>query len=128
LVLYENHFIAEMPGNDNFTNWFLNVYLKRYPSPPRNNTYSWTNENLASKNFNFVAEERFKNPVSLNKRQLALYFTTQSNIIAAVEGGQTTYEEVEKWLDQELASFFDNDDITQTINFGNWIKFIQRAN
>jgi ubiquinone/menaquinone biosynthesis C-methylase UbiE len=126
LVLYENYFISEMAGNDNFTNWFQNVYLRKYPSPPRNNAYSWTNENLAPKNFNFVTEERFKNSITFNKKQLALYFTTQSNIIAAVEKNETTYEQVENWLDKELASFFYNDDTTQTINYGNWIKFIQR--
>jgi ubiquinone/menaquinone biosynthesis C-methylase UbiE len=128
LVLYENHFIAEMVGNDNFAKWFPNVYLKRFPSPPRNNTYSWTNENLIPKNLNFIAEEKFKNAVSLNRKQLALYFTTQSNIIAAVEKNQATYEEVENWLSHELTSFFADDDATETINYGNWIKYIQRTN
>jgi len=127
LVLYENYFIAEMVGNNTFTNWFREVYLKKFPSPPRNNDYPWTNENLIPKNFNFITEERFKNAISFNKKQLALYFTTQSNIIAAVEKNQTTYREVDNWLHEELASFFDNDDTTQTINYGNWIKFIQRA-
>lgn len=128
LVLYENYFISEMIGNDDFNHWFPDVYLKKYPSPPRNNTYSWTMENLILKNLNFVTEERFKNAIIFNKRQLALYFTTQSNIIAAVENGQTTYGQVENWLNQELASFFEDDETTQTINYGNWIKFIQRAN
>ena len=127
LVLYENHFIAEMVGNKNFTDWFSNSYLKRFPSPPRNDGYAWTNENLNPKNFDFIAEERFKNAVTLTKKQLALYFTTQSNVIAAVEMAQTTYEQVENWLDQELASFFENDNTSQTINYGNWIKYIQRA-
>ena len=117
-----------MVGNNQFTNWFLNVYLKKYSSPPRNNSYAWTNENLISKNFKFISEEKFKNAINFNKKQLALYFTTQSNIIAAVEKNQTTYEEVENWLDQELASFFDTEETTQTINYGNWIKYIQRAN
>ena len=128
LVLYENHFISEMVGNDNFTNWFPDIYLKKFPSPPRNNTYDWTNENLNPKNLNSITEEKFKNSVTLTKKQLALYFTTQSNIIAAVEENQTTYEQVENWLDKELASFFDNDDAIQTINYGNWIKYIQRLN
>ncbi len=127
LVLYENYFISEMVGNNNFASWFPNVYLKKYPSPPRTNAYSWTKENLNPKNFTFVTEERFKNSISFNKKQLALYFTTQSNIIAAVEQKQTTYELVENWLNQELVPFFDNDYTTQTINYGNWIKFIQRV-
>jgi ubiquinone/menaquinone biosynthesis C-methylase UbiE len=128
LVLYENYFISEMVGNDNFTNWFPNVYLKKYPSPPRNNAYPWTNENLIPKNFNFITEERFKNSITFNKKQLALYFTTQTNIIAAVEKKETTYDEVENWLNKELAPFFDDDDTIQTIKYGNWIKFIQRSN
>jgi ubiquinone/menaquinone biosynthesis C-methylase UbiE len=126
LVLYENHFIAEMVGSESFTNWFPDLYLKKFPSPPRNNDYPWTRENLLPKNFLFGKEERFKNAVTLNKKQLALYFTTQSNIIASVEKGQTTYEAVDEWLYEELSSFFDNDDTTRTIYFGNWIKYMQR--
>ena len=126
LVLYENHFIAEMAGNDNFTNWFTDVYLKKFPSPPRNNAYNWTSENLITKNFSFVKEERFKNSISFNKQQLVLYFTTQSNIIAAVERNEITYEQVENWLDLELAPYYDMEESTRTINYGNWIKYIQR--
>jgi ubiquinone/menaquinone biosynthesis C-methylase UbiE len=128
LVLYENYFISKMAGNENFGNWFFEVYLKKFPSPPRNNTYSWINENLSSKNFDFITEERFENSIIFNKKQLVLYFTTQSNIIAAVDKNPTTYSQVENWLSEELASFFDNDDVTQIINYGNWIKFIQRSN
>jgi ubiquinone/menaquinone biosynthesis C-methylase UbiE len=127
LVLYENYFIAEMVGDANFTHWFQDVYLNRFPTPPRNNSYSWTNENLITKNFHFITEDSFKNSVTFNKEQLTLYFTTQSNIIAAVEKNQTTYEQVDNWLDEQLASFFDNDDTTRTINYGNWIKYLQRA-
>lgn len=127
LVLYENHFISEMAGNENFSHWFPDVYLKNFPSPPRNNAYAWNNENLKPKNFNFVTEEKFKNAVTLTKKQLVLYFTTQSNIIAAVESGQTTYGEVEKWLDVELTPFFETADETRTIFYGNWIKYLQRA-
>lgn len=127
LVLYENHFIADMAGNKSFTNWFPDVYLKKFPSPPRNNAYPWTNENLAPKQFNLVTEEKFTNAVVLDKKQLSLYFTTQSNIIAAVENNSTSYEQVEDWLDNELSLFFADDDTTQTINYGNWIKYIQRT-
>lgn len=126
LVLYENYFISEMVGDDRFSTWFPGVYIKKFPSPPRNNNYPWNNENLQSKNFTLVNEERFKNTVSFNKKQLALYFTTQSNIIAAVESKQTTYEEVEDFLEKELSGFFENDDVIKTINYGNWIRYIQK--
>ena len=128
LVLYENHFIAEMPAKDSFSNWFSQVYLRKYPSPPRNNNYIWTNETLNSRNFMLAKEEIFKNPIVFNKLQLILYFTTQSNIIAAVDKGQTTYERAEAWLNKELETYFAHEDDIQTIHFGNWIKYLQRAN
>jgi ubiquinone/menaquinone biosynthesis C-methylase UbiE len=126
LVLYDNFFISEMAGNEQFKDWFPNVYLKKFPSPPRNDKYHWTNDNLTKMNLNFVAEEKFKNPVIFNKSQLKLYFTTQSNIISKVETRETTYEAAEHWLDKELSAFFTSDDEVRTINFGNWMKFIQR--
>lgn len=128
LVLYENHFISEMIGNDDFSKWFPDIYLKKFPSPPRNDGYSWTNENLESKDFSLVTEEKFTNPVTLSKKQLILYFTTQSNVIAAVEKNLTTYSEAENWLEQELIRFFSDDITAQIINFGNWIKYIRRVN
>lgn len=128
LILYENHFIAEMSGKENFASWFTNVYLKKFPSPPRNNDYIWTNENLATKNFIFLNEEKFKNPIVFNKKQLALYFSSQSNVITAVENGQTSYEQAEEWLSMELSQYFENDDTKNTIHFGNWIKYLQKSN
>jgi ubiquinone/menaquinone biosynthesis C-methylase UbiE len=127
LVLYENYFLFEMEGAEEFSTRFAQAYLEKYPSPPRNNAYKWTNENLHSKGFNFMTEERFKNSVVFTKQQLLLYFTTQSNIIAAVENGFSTYEEVESWLSKELSQFFPSDDSERTINYGNWIKFIQKS-
>lgn len=126
LVLYENHFIAEMEGNEQFSSWFPEVYIKKFPSPPRNNGYAWDNNNLHPKKFDLVKEEKFTNPIRFNKKQLALYFTTQSNIIAAVESGQTSYEEVDSWLDNELAAFFETADTIHTIHYGNWIKYLQK--
>ncbi|MEO7922688.1 MAG: class I SAM-dependent methyltransferase [Chitinophagaceae bacterium] len=127
LVLYENHFISEMPGFEVFDNWFPGVYLKKYPSPKRNNNYEWTDENLKDKGFRFIKEETFKNPVDLTKEQLILYFTTQSNITAAVENKISGYEEIETWLDKELTVFFGSGQ-KRTINYGNWVKYLQKIN
>jgi ubiquinone/menaquinone biosynthesis C-methylase UbiE len=127
LVLYENHFISEMPEVEEFQNWFPQVYLKKYPSPKRNNSYEWTNENLEDKGFRFIKEEKFKNLVEFTKEKLILYFTTQSNITAAVENKVSGYEEIEIWLDEKLTPFFENKN-KRTINYGNWIKYLQKIN
>lgn len=126
LILYENHFISEMQGVNEFCLWFPEVYCKKFPSPPRQNNYAWTNENLSNKHFRLDFEDQFKNEVELTKEELIVYFTTQSNITSAVENNLATYAEVEHWLDQELSPFFAN--TTRKINYGNWIKYLQKTN
>ena len=127
LILYENHFIAEMEGHEDFKTWFYDVYLKKFPYPPRHKDYSRANENLDPKNFDFVKEEKFKNPVSMTRRKLALYFTTQSNVIAAVENNSITYEEADQWLERELVSFYKDDSLSYTIHYGNWIRYVRKS-
>lgn len=127
LVLYDNFFIADMPGQNNFRSWFTDVYMDKFPAPTRNNTYDWSQANLQPKHLEFVHEETFTNPITYNKEQLALYFTTQSNIIDAIENRGMRQEEIEGWLENELLAFFDTKETTRIVNFGNWIKYIQRT-
>ena len=117
-----------MVDNAAFKNWFTSIYLKKYPSPPRNNKYQWTKENLNTKNLDFVFEKTYENSIAYNKKDLALYLTTQTNIISAVEKGETTYEVAEHWLAEELSAFFYSESTMQTVIYGNWIKFIRRVN
>lgn len=126
LVVYENYFLSEMDGNEKFTRWYPEVFLKKFPATPRNDKYDWTNANLNSKNLNLMTEDTFKNPVTLNKKQLISYLTSQSNIIASVESRKSTYADAEEFLSNELSFFFDTDESLKTFYFGNWIKYLQK--
>ena len=55
-----------------------------------------------------------------------LYFTTQSNITAYIENKNATYDEIETWLDKELDAFFPDATTQRIINYGNWVKYIQK--
>jgi ubiquinone/menaquinone biosynthesis C-methylase UbiE len=127
LVLYENYFNSAIEGIEGFAAWFTDVYLRQFPTPPRNNRYNWADENLQPMGLHFITELRTVYSIPLTKKQLALYLTTQSNIIAKVEGGRFTYGEVQTWLHKELTPFFPFDDeAPRAVSYGNWIKFIQR--
>ncbi|HEY2582593.1 MAG TPA: class I SAM-dependent methyltransferase [Mucilaginibacter sp.] len=128
LVIYENHFSGEMDEREDFKKWVNEIFYKEsFPSPPRNKDYDWSAENLEAKNFTIYIPENFKNTVSFNKNQMISYFLSQSNISAAIEGGKTTYHEVEKWLDIELSEFFENTFVKSTLYYGNWIKYLQKT-
>ena len=126
LVLYDNYFISEMVDEIKFNYWFPEIYLKAFPSPNRKNNYEWSIENLSPKGFLFIKEEIFKNTIEFTKEELILYFTTQSNITACIESGNSTYVDIENWLDKELSQFFSTQK-KRKINFGNWIKYLQKG-
>ena len=127
LVLYENYFDAALEAVPAFREWFTNVHLARFPTPPRNNRYDWSNDNLHEMGLQFKEELRSTYTIPMTKKQLALYLTTQSNVIAKVEGGELRYDDVLDWLDAALDRFFSGEESSRMVNFGNWIKFIQRV-
>ena len=127
LALYENYFDAVLEEAPGFKEWFANDYLTKFPTPPRNNRYDWTNENLETKGLHFMEELRSTYAIPMTKKQLALYLTTQSNVIAKVEGGELGYDDVLDWLNEALDGFFSVREGSCMVNFGNWIKFIRRV-
>jgi ubiquinone/menaquinone biosynthesis C-methylase UbiE len=126
LVLYENFFKGEMVDVPAFAKWVSNVYLQRLPSPPRNKHYAWTAENLEPRGWRVEPMEQFTNEVSFTMDQQIRYFTTQSNVVAVVESGRLTYEDIENWLVDELTPFFGEEGETQTVVYGNWIRYFQK--
>lgn len=105
LVIYNNFFFGTMEENEEFARWHREVYLARYPSPPRASQPLAAAE-AARHQFTFHAPEDYTNTVSFSAEELAGYLTTQSNIIAAVEQRGETFEQAEAWLADELSKLF----------------------
>lgn len=124
LLIYMNYFTSKMDGNDDFLKWADGVHYKKFPTPPRNNTYDWSAENLGKKGFSIYTADEFENGVYFDKRQLIDYLTTQSNVEAAVK--QTSiYSDIEAWLDKELSLYFSADG-KHLFWFGNRLNYLQK--
>lgn len=104
LIVYDNYFA----GSDNgaFNVWHQESYLKRYPSPPRP-WAAFAAEDAAQEGFHLVGDEVIRNTISFSHFRLIDYFTTQSNIIAAVEEGNESITETRAWLKENLECFFE---------------------
>lgn len=102
-------------------------YLKRYPSPPRNSQYEWNEEKLLNQfGLAYLGENKFVNTISFTKEELILYFTTQSNISAAVELKGESYNDIENWLTAELKHFYTVKQV-QLFHFGNKVNLLQKV-
>jgi hypothetical protein len=104
LIVYDNYFA----GSDNnlFNAWHQQSYLERYPSPPRE-WPSFSTKGAAQKGFRLVDHEMLGNTITFTLEELIDFFVTQSNIIAAVEGGQEKIAETRAWLQENLQRFYD---------------------
>ncbi|PTQ92873.1 methyltransferase family protein [Mucilaginibacter yixingensis] len=126
LVLYENFFMGEMEDAIDFKLWNTEVYLKKFPSPPRNKNYAWTEDNLRERGFDLRHTENFANALQLSRHELVSYLITQSNVIARVENKECKYPAVTNWLNAQLSPFYDDTSQRRVLYYGNWIKYLQK--
>lgn len=106
LLFYFNWFqrgIIDMPE---FKVWYDSEYLKRYPQPPRKNQIGFDNK-LAEGLFKVTGPDEIPNELSLTQEQLIAYIVSQSNVIAVVEQGNESIENVVKWLTESTNRFFE---------------------
>lgn len=124
LVIYNNGFSGQMRENEAFSLW-NQEYLLRYPTPPRNYG-GFTPEDATLGGFHFANAENFTNEVPFSVEQLTGYLLTQSNVIAAVEQGSDTIEDVQSWISQSLQSLFPT--LVCHFHFSGYIWFLQKEN
>lgn len=119
LVAYDNYLSGQMTENAEFYLWYKKEYLERYPIPPRGKI-DFTSENTNPYGFRLHKEEWVKNIVGFSLEGIVDYLVTQSNVIAAVEGGKEKIEEVKEWLTESIKSMFGNAEENFLFNTSIW--------
>jgi ubiquinone/menaquinone biosynthesis C-methylase UbiE len=125
LIVYDNCFLEQMQENAEFRSWFKEQFMTKYPSPPRAHV-SFGPEDSENEGFHFVNRDEYQNLVKFSFETLVDYLITQSNIIAAVEGGNEKIEDVKQWLTENISPFFGNRQ-EATFLFGGRIWYLQKA-
>ena len=108
LAVYNMVFPGDMVGNDTYKAWHKEVYLTKYPSPPRKSRP--LSELLGERDYGLTLVEGVKLslPVQFTAHQLRNYLTTQSNIDVALQAG-ASLAEIDAWLNAALRPFFTNE-------------------
>lgn len=123
LIIYNHAFAGEMACNSAFARWNED-YLRRYPSPPRD-ARPLAPTDLAAAGFVVLADRRFTHPWPFSLEELVDYLITQSNVIAAVESGRETIEEVRKWIRDGVGPCFLGE--RESFRFKGSVQVLQRA-
>lgn len=121
LIVHDHGFTAEMEGNPDFIQWFRDVYLDRYPPPPRDR--SWRPPDDLGE-WMHVGMERYSHPVPFGVGDLASYLITQSNLQAVIHSGEQTADELRAWLIAETDQFFGS--TTESFTFAGYVAAHRR--
>lgn len=109
LVVYDNYLSDEPADNPESQWWFRDVYLKKYPTPPRN-WPAFNPEDAKNDGFIVASSEVVKNTISFNLEEFVSFMLTLTNVIAAVEGGLEDVADSANWFSKELRPFFSGDE------------------
>ena len=124
LVIYTSGFYGEMAENPAFQEWAHQTYPEKFPTPPRR-AYSVNPAMVEPLGFNLQETERFEHAEKLTADQLAAFLVTQTNVIAAVEGGAIPLSEATHWIREGIEPYFKG--AVQTLKFGGSIAFLRKS-
>jgi ubiquinone/menaquinone biosynthesis C-methylase UbiE len=109
LIAYDNYFSDQAEKNPAFSDWHKREFLKKYPVPPRGEiSFETASEN--PNDFILVQQDWHENIIEFSVEELVDFLVTMSNVIAAVEGGTQSIEEVREWLSKNVEPFFKGDE------------------
>ena len=115
LVAYDHGFLGESEALPDFSSWYRDRYMTKYPAPPRHHPPTDGTEPVG---FTCLGDETFTERIPLDHAHIVGYLLTQSNTIVAPTRGEEDHEQIAAWLTAETAQFFDNSN--QLIAFGYW--------
>ncbi len=126
LIVYDNFFDCNQPRlGPEFQNWF-GTYLSRYPKPHRREVALEDPNTWSNVGFRLIQSQRYENSLPLSATGLVDYLMTQSNVIAAVEGGRDEIDDVARWLTESTGGFFNSSGECEFL-FSGPIFYLQRA-
>jgi SAM-dependent methyltransferase len=119
LVVYDNYFSGSALETDELGRWVYAVYRSKYPAPARGSIDF--GPGTIKDGFRVLRGDEYENEVEFTLEELVSYLLTQTNVIAAVEEGDQSVEDVKEWLRRELQSYFASGPLT--VRFGGpiWI-------
>lgn len=124
LAIYDYYFLGQIEGQPEFSAWNRDVYLARFPIPPRGRHFDPGTE---PPGFVLIGAEDWRETIRLTHGQLVDYIVSQSNAIVAVATGSTTVARLRTWLLAETERFFPNEQSAEPFPHWGSLACLQRT-
>lgn len=105
LLIYDFWITDKMEGHQEYTDWWHQEYLPRFPKPGRKE-HKWTDDDIAAYGFQIFSQEEYAITYEMDMDYFIRFMLLQSNVIAQVEEGGRDLEEVKMWFYDTLSKFW----------------------
>lgn len=122
VLIYDFGISDRMKGNEAYTSWWHDAYLKEFPKPFRNEDV-WTKEDIAPYGFHMLDQIRFDMEYEFDSASFIEFMMIQSNVNAMIEGKGRSIEEVREWFLQSAAPLFNEEKKTLIFSGYSWYMF-----
>ena len=123
IVIYDFGITDRMKDNSDYTAWYNDQYLAKFPKPPRKEN-KWTQQDLID---GFVMEKQTEYDMEYNFGLDAFvdFMMIQSNVNSRVESGEVSEEEARSWMKSSLQRIFGDQE--KTLIFYGYSWYIRKV-
>ena len=123
IVIYDFGITDRMAGNAEYTRWYREEYLKRFPKPPRKEN-KWTQADLAD-GLLMEKQTEYDMEYVFSLDDFADFMMIQSNVNSKVESGEMAENEVREWMKESLSPIFEGKE--KSLIFSGYSWYIRKV-
>lgn len=124
IVIYDFGITDKMMGNADYTKWYQEEYLRRFPKPPRKEN-KWTQDDLI-KGFTMKRQTDYEMEYVFDLEKFVDFMMIQSNVNAQIASGNITADEVRAWMLESLTPVFEDKEKTLIFYGYSWYITFRR--
>lgn len=122
IVIYDFWITGMMEDVPEYTKWYNDEYLQRFPKPFRKE-YVWQQKDLGN-TFQLLDQVLYQMTYDFSLSEFVDFMMIQSNVNEKIENGIMTAEEVRAWMTERLSNIFTGEKKTLIFSGYNW--YIQK--
>ncbi len=123
IIIYDFWITNKMKNVPEYTDWYQDKYLKRFPKPPRKENM-WTDADLPD-GLKMFKQTDYELVHSFGLDEFIDFMMIQSNVNARIESGEMEELQVRSWMKDTLSEIFKDKD--RELVFDGYTWYIKKA-
>ena len=118
-LIYDFCISDKMKDNEEYSQWWHDLYLKEFPKPYRNE-YVWTDRDVEKYGFKMLDQVQYEMEHEFDMGSFIEFMLIQSNVNAKIEGEGRNVDKVRRWFEESLTPIFDKERKTLIFKAYSW--------